>query len=136
MRHVVRLVTASLTLSATLGVSIAAAAATPPDATWWKRAGGSYWYVDLFPGHGTFAVRQGNPKPSKTVVRGSLKVSGSTMTFTDRSGQLACRGSSTVGTYRFKALARGSKIQLTPIHELCAGRRTVLTGVLQIAGQG
>jgi hypothetical protein len=76
-----------------------------------QAAGGKVWIQ-----HGTSATH---------LVNGTVKLSGSTLTFTDKSGALACKGASAVGTYKKTATATGFK--LTAVHDTCAGRKLLLT---------
>ena len=93
--------------------------------------------------HPTFrpAVSAGAPSPAKPGFRDdslsprliasrvgyrTVAVSGSTITFTDRSGPLACGGATKVGRYTRKAGPNGS-FRLTAVKDACAGRKLLLT---------
>lgn len=64
-----------------------------------------------------------------TVVTGSYKVSGNTVTITDKSGLLACNASGNAslasGTYTWKM--KNGNLTLTPKQDDCAVRRLILT---------
>src|SRR5262245_18840301 len=75
------------------------------------------WLLGI-PGNGTFWVQ--NTKGKTHQVDGKLAIKGSTMTFTDRAGPLACRGASAVGRYSFRTYAP-HHLRLTVLHDTCAG---------------
>ena len=126
--------------SAAAAFSTAALAARIPAAfanrTWTKTVGASHWYVDLNTVKHSFALRQAGPTPMKPLVRGTLTVSGSTMTFTDHAGPLACHGASATGRYRYVLHAKTLQLRLTSIHDACKGRHSILAGLLDIAPEG
>jgi hypothetical protein len=62
---------------------------------------------------------------STHLVNGTVTQSGTTVTFTDRSGPLSCKGSTAVGTYKRAAASGG--IRLTALHDTCAGRKLIMT---------
>ena len=85
------------------------------------------------PLHGSWALHVGSGKfyvqklpAAGHAVDGTVAVSGSTITFTDRSGPLACGGATKVGRYTRKAGPNGS-FRLTAVKDACAGRKLLLT---------
>ena len=60
---------------------------------------------------------------------------GQRVTFTDLSGPHACRGTAAVGVYHWSYIYRfgsPSLLRLTPIKDLCFGRRTVFSSGLRL----
>jgi hypothetical protein len=72
---------------------------------------------------GKFWIQKGSG--ATHLVDGTVAVSGSTLTFTDKKGPLACKGASAVGKYRKTTTSSGFK--LTAVHDTCAGRKLLLT---------
>jgi hypothetical protein len=62
---------------------------------------------------------------STHLVNGTVTQSGSTVTFTDKSGPLSCKGASAVGRYTRSAASGG--IKLAAVHDTCAGRKLIMT---------
>ncbi len=81
---------------------------------WGLHVGGGRFYVVKLPltGH---------------AVDGTVLAAGSKLTFTDRSGPLACSGSQKTGTYTHTVASNGS-LHLTAIKDTCAGRKLLLSG--------
>lgn len=65
----------------------------------------------------------------KQAVRGRWSVSGTSITFTDTGGPMACRGAVAAGSYRWSFFAgEGTRyLRLRVVRDGCAGRRAVLT---------
>jgi hypothetical protein len=81
---------------------------------------------------GKFWIQKG--LASTHLVNGSVTQSGTTVRFTDKSGALACKGASAVGTYRRSAASGG--IKLTAIKDTCAGRKLLLTSGTWFVARG
>ena len=127
----------SATSAAFAACALAAAIPTAfANRPWTKTVGTSLWYIDLNTVKHSFALRRAGPTPMKPLVRGTLTVSGSTMTFTDHAGPLACRGASATGRYRYVLHAKALKLRLATLHDACKGRHSILAGTLDIAPEG
>jgi hypothetical protein len=68
----------------------------------------------------TFALARNG----STAVAGSVRITGSRVTFHDLGGAFACRGAQAVGTYTWRL--KGAKLTFTRVKDACAGRRAVL----------
>lgn len=82
------------------------------------------WTLRLAGGGAYRIAHEGAP-----VVRGRWTVGGTTVTFADTGGPMACRGAVATGTYRWSFFASDGTtyLRLRAVHDACAGRRSVLT---------
>lgn len=81
------------------------------------------WLIS-FAGTGAYAVAK---EPSSTLlIGGSSSVSGHTLTMTDQTGPLACKGGQARATYSWSL--SGKKLTLKAVKDACAGRSLILAG--------
>ncbi len=73
--------------------------------------------------NGKFWIQHGSS--TTHLVDGTVTVSGTTLTFTDKKGPLSCKGASAAA--RYKKVTTSTGFKLTLVHDTCAGRKLLLT---------
>ena len=81
------------------------------------------WLVSIAP-NGAYAIVK-EPSTKTVLIGGTSTVSGTKITFHDKTGPLACAGASAVGKYSWSL--SGKTLKLTKVADACGGRALVLT---------